>query len=164
MHSSRSSHAAVNDVSSRECVASYNLAERQRKAAHAAEMRDEMERLRLARMQSDLAEAARKRELHDAVKRAALEGPGALSYHHAPPRGGYPAPLSPSQPSSPYGSHQASHLGYELEGVRRVRGGGYGYSTDEGRPHSPPRHAYDAERDGLLYDRTYAQHDLAYSS
>lgn len=118
---------AVHGVASRECVAEHNAAERARKAEHAAHVRRQMRRLRHVRMADVLGEAERKRAMHDEIVRERFEGPmpGGHAYAHYP--------LALRGPSSARG------LGYELEGVKRLVGGGLGYSTDEGRPVAQPR-------------------------
>lgn len=122
---------AVHHVSSREMVAEFNALERQRKAAHAAQVRQQMHRLRHSRMRDVLGEAERKRALHDEVVRERTDGPlGSYHYHQTD----YPQQL--------LGPATRSGLGFELEEIKRVNGGSYGYSTDEGRPSSPPRHAH----------------------
>lgn len=71
---SRSSHEQVHRVSSRECVAHYIAAERARKAAVAAAVRESIDARRLERAYAERAEEERKRALHDAVRRGVYEG------------------------------------------------------------------------------------------
>lgn len=111
MHeTARASHDAVLVRSSREQVASYNAAERERKAAHAAEIRRKLHGLRYARMGDELVEAQRKRAMHDAVRHAAIEGfhypVDSLGQPLSPEvRDLSPATALPLSPASPRSSH-----------------------------------------------------------
>ena len=137
-----------------------NAAERRRKAHAAAAVRNQMASLRRARMHTVLAEADRKRAMHDAVRAAAIDGPaaggssyyggfgGGSGYHGGGGSGYYGGGGGHASPQ------RERALGYELDGVRRVHpGGNAGYSTDDGRPHGPPRgRQYEPERDGYLFE------------
>ena len=136
----RRTRDAVDNSASIAVVAEANAAERRRKKVIAAQVREQIQAMRHSRMYTERSEVERKRAMHDAVRRAAIDGPeGGHTY---------------GQYSRMLNSPRDSELGFSLSGVRRTGGGGtanYGYSSDDGRPPQGKDH-YSPERDGFLFE------------
>jgi len=150
----RQSHNAVVSASSPSRVRDLKARLREEKAQSCERMRDELQRMHVHRLHRLLAEEERKRELHDSVRRAAIDGEGggvdvygnstwhspggAWSYHGAgysprassprgSPRASNPRASSP-RPSSPRPSSPR---------VSSPRGGGVGLADIASPPASP---------------------------
>ena len=62
--------------SSPSCIRNYKARLHEERALNSARLREQLQRLHVRRIHGDLVEEERKRDLHDAVRRAALDGEG----------------------------------------------------------------------------------------